>query len=88
MEQQEATNNVSRSTTQIWIQQQNVNKSLVAQGDLLHWLNPKIYDIAAIKEPYLDHNHNTCANPYWYTMYPKEHYVNPEKTRSILLVNR
>jgi len=42
----------------------------------------------AIQEPYLDCNHNTCANPHWYTLYPKEHYVEPEKTTSIIFINK
>ena len=75
------------STGGLWICQQNVNKSLVAQSDILHQLDPNIYDIAAIQELYLNHNHNTCTNLHWYTVYPKEHYTVPYKTRSIMLVN-
>ena len=70
------------------IRQQNVNKSLIAQSDLLHHLDPEIYDFTAIQEPYLDRNHNSQANHNWFTVYPKEHYTNPSKTRSIMLVNR
>ena len=69
----------SRKSTQLWIRQQNVNKSLVAQGDLLHQLDPKEFEIVAIQEPYLDCNHNMRANLHWYTLHPKEHYVEPEK---------
>jgi len=57
------------------------------QSDLLHQLNPDIYDFAVIQEPYLDSNHNSCANHHWYMVYPKEHYITPSWTRSIILVN-
>src|SRR5882724_9954661 len=76
------------STPQVKIRQQNVNKLLTAQSDLLYWLNPTEYDMAALQEPYLYHNHNSQANPHWYVIYPKEHYLWPGKTRSIILVNR
>ena len=65
-----------------------MNKSLVAQGDLLNQLNPNDYDIAAIQGPYLDTNHNSCATHHWYKIYPKEHYITLDHTRSIILVNR
>ena len=28
------------------------------------------------------------ANPHWYTIYPMEHYIAPEKTRSIIFLNK
>jgi len=74
--------------TQFSIQQQNINKSLVTQSDLLHQLNLVTFNICAIQEPYLDHLHNSCTTPHWFTVYPKEHYTNPGKTQSLLLVNR
>jgi len=46
------------STPQVKIRQQNVNKSLTAQSNLLHWLDPTEYYMATIQEPYLNHNHN------------------------------
>ena len=58
------------------------------QSDLLHQLDPEIYDFAAIQELYLDRNHNSQANHHWFMVYPKEHYTNPSRTRSIMLVNR
>ena len=36
----------------------------------------------------LDHLHNTCANQHWYTLYPREHYTAPQKTRLVLLINK
>src|SRR5882724_1896294 len=34
------------------------------------------------------HNHNKHGNLYWYMMYLKEHYIKPEKTRTIILINK
>ena len=45
----------------IW--QQNVNKSLDIQLDLLHSASPDDYDLLVIQEPYLDHLHNTRVTP-------------------------
>ena len=73
---------------QLQICQQDVNKSLVAQIDVLHRLNPNTYDIVALQELHLDHNHNMHAGPHWYTIYPKEHYIALEKMRSIVFVNK
>ena len=74
--------------TKLNIQQQNTNKSLVAQSDFLHHLDPNIYDIGVIQELYLDQCHNSRANHNWYTIYPKEHYTNPASTRLLILINK
>src|SRR5882724_5315810 len=88
MNQLNATNSVRAGANCLLIHQQNMNKSLVAQGDLLNQLNPDNCNIAAIQEPYLDANHNSHAMHHWYTIYPKEHYITPARTRSIILVNK
>src|SRR5882724_3205860 len=88
MNQLNTTNSVRAGANHLLIHQQNMNKSLVAQGDLLNQLNPDNYDIAAIQEPYLDANHNSRAMHNWYMIYPKEHYITPSCTRSIILVNK
>ena len=86
---QPAVNNMTkRSDQNLLIHQQNVNKSLMAQKDFLHQLDPDTYNFVAIQELYLDSNHNSCATRHWYTIYPKEHYIMPSWTRLILLVNR
>src|SRR5882724_7146402 len=72
----------------ITIRQQNINKSLTVQSNFLHQLNPDTCDLMAIQEPYLDHNHNSHATHHWYMLYPKEHYISPARTRSLLLVNK
>jgi len=76
------------SETRFRIRQQNTNKSLIAQTDMLHRTDPKLFDIIAIQEPFLDHFHNTHANQHWYTVYPREHFINPGKTRSVILMNK
>jgi len=73
---------------QVKIQQQNVNKSLIVQSNLLDQLDPNLFNICTIQEPYLDHNHNSCPTPHWYTIYLKEHYVSLSKTRSLMLVSK
>src|SRR5882724_980518 len=88
MNQLNTTKLVRAGANRLLIHQQNVNKSLVAQGDLLNQLNPDNCDIAAIQEPYLDANHNSCATHHWYTIYPKEHYITPACTRLIILVKK
>src|SRR5882724_894888 len=77
-----------RSRPQIKIRQQNLNKSLTAQSDMLQLLDPDEYDIATIQEPNLNHNHNSHASHNWFTLYPKEHYAILNKTRSIMLMNK
>src|SRR6266850_74024 len=78
----------NESTLGLRIRQQNMNKSLIAQADMLHRLDPQKFDIIAIQEPYLDQFHNTCANQHWYTVYLREHYVEPRGTRSVILMSR
>ena len=55
---------------------------------MLQLLDPDEYDIATIQKPYIDHNHNSHASHNWFTLYPKEHYAIPNKTRSIMLMNK
>ena len=70
----------------IW--QQNINRSLIAQQDLLNMLGNNNYDICAIQEPYLDSMNKTRANSHWTVIYPTTHMVEPKKTRSVILVNK
>src|SRR5882724_4584075 len=78
----------TRSQLCIKIRQQNLNKSLTTQSDMEHQLDPDEYDMATIQEPYLNFNHNTQATNNWFTVYPKENYDKPNKTRSIILINK
>jgi hypothetical protein len=74
------------SKLRIW--QQNINRSLVAQHDLLNALGDNDYDICAIQEPYLDAMHKTRANSHWSVIYPSTHMIEPKKTRTVILVNK
>jgi ribonuclease HI len=69
------------------IRQQNTNKSLLSQLDLLESLKRDDYDICAIQEPYIDFNGKTRANRQWITIYPSTHQDHPDSTRSIILIN-
>jgi len=55
---------------------------------MLHILDPDEFNIATIQEPYLDHTHNSQASHNWCTLYLKEHYAKPNKTRSSLLIKQ
>ena len=69
------------------IQQQNINKSLISQLDLLASLRRDDYNICAIQEPYIDFNGKTCANRQWVTVYPITHEEHTDAMRSVTLVN-
>ncbi|OBZ68140.1 hypothetical protein A0H81_12023 [Grifola frondosa] len=69
----------------IW--QQNLNKSLDAQLDLLHAANPDNYDLLLLQEPYLDHLNLTRANHHWTVVYPSRHHDDDTRSRSVILVS-
>jgi len=88
MMEQPTNSQLPRSRPCIKIRQQKLNKSLTTQSNMLQLLDLDEYDIAAIQEPYLDHNHNFCTSHNWFTLYPKEHYAKPNKTRSLMLISK
>ena len=69
------------------LRQQNTNKSLTAQLDVLMSLRRNIYDVCAIQEPYIDFRGKSRANNHWHILYPTTHDTAPHTTRSILLIN-
>lgn len=71
----------------IHIRQQNTNKSLISQLELLQGLRRNDYDICLIQEPYIDFRGKTRANCNWITIYPNTHQQHPDNTRSVILVN-
>jgi ribonuclease HI len=77
-----------RETRKLRIWQQNLNRSLEGQLDLLQSLKDDDYDIVALQEPHIDFLGRTRANPHWSVIYPKRHLVDPSKTRALILVNR
>ena len=68
--------------------QQNLNKSLTAQLDLLNQVDPKNTDLIFIQEPHIDFLNLTRANHHWTIIYPTTHHNMPAKTRSVTLVNK
>ncbi|KAG2089123.1 uncharacterized protein F5147DRAFT_587326, partial [Suillus discolor] len=79
----------ARDDFKIW--QQNLRKSLNAWEHLLHSLNPDVYDLACIQEPYLNTvnlaNASTLGR-FWDVIYPSNHHSNAERSQTIMLVNK
>ena len=74
--------------TQLRIWQQNLNKSITAQYDLLHHALPTNYDISALQEPYVGTLKNTRATQHWRVHYPTVRDRDTSgRTRATLLVN-
>lgn len=69
----------------IW--QQNTNKSLLSQLDLLESLKWDNYNICAIQEPYIDFKGSSRANWQWTTIYPSTHQTHPDSMRLLILIN-
>ncbi|KAJ7198865.1 hypothetical protein GGX14DRAFT_352273, partial [Mycena pura] len=71
----------------VW--QQNLNKSLQAQLDMLQSLKPHKYDLALIQEPYMDFRNKSRTNLRFTAVYPAQHDsdVDPQRSRSLILVN-
>ena len=81
----DTTNMTDTQKLQIW--QQNLNRSLEGQLDLLHSLKAEKYDVVMIQEPHIDFLGHTRANLHWLVLYPTNHLDNPKKTRSVILIN-
>ena len=70
----------------IW--RQNLNRSLIAQNNLLNNTNPSYYDILALQEPHIDFLNRTQANSHWAVLYPSTHNKTQDKVQSVMLVNQ
>ena len=81
----DTTNKRELQKLRIW--QQNLNRSLKGQLYLLQSLKDDNYDIVTLQEPHIDFLGRTRANPHWTVIYPKRHLADPNKTRSIILMN-
>ncbi|KAJ7799791.1 hypothetical protein B0H13DRAFT_1551455, partial [Mycena leptocephala] len=66
---------------------QHLNRSLHAQQDFTNHLNPNIFDIALIQEPYFDFRGVSRATRAFVSIYPTTHTTNQKDTRSMILVN-
>ncbi|KAJ7608196.1 hypothetical protein FB45DRAFT_737904, partial [Roridomyces roridus] len=67
--------------------QQNLDRSLDNQHDLLQSLGKTAYHIAALQEPYIGIGDKTRANSYWRVVYPSRHGMDNKKTRAVTLIN-
>ena len=77
----------TRETKKLHIWQQNLNRLLEGQIDLLQSLKANDYDIVALQEPHIDFLGCTRANLHWTVIYPTNHLIEPRKTRSVILIN-
>jgi len=80
-------NGYAQRPTPLRFWQQNVNKSLISQLDLLNQVDPKAFDLVFIQEPHIDFLNLTRANPNWTVVYPSQHHSSPNTTRSVTLVS-
>lgn len=69
------------------IQQQNTNKSLLSQLDLLHSLKQSEYDLCLIQELSINFKGKTHTNQNWAVIYPTTHKKHLAHTRSVILIN-
>jgi ribonuclease HI len=66
--------------------QQNLNKSRVAQEDLINSGVYKDYDVLILQEPFIDSYGNTKATNDWRVVYPTSFLSRTHPTRSVMLV--
>ncbi|TDL30109.1 hypothetical protein BD410DRAFT_692205, partial [Rickenella mellea] len=78
-------NQANQSQLRIW--QQNCRKSLINQSHVVNSLDPQVYDICCIQEPYIDFLGNTRAPTGWIVVYPPARYENRERIRSVILLS-
>ena len=74
--------------TKLVIWQQNVNKSLTCQHDIISSkkLIDKEVSIVTLQEPAINFVNKTIATKDWTLIYPSTHDKHPDQTRSILLI--
>ncbi|KAJ7689695.1 hypothetical protein B0H17DRAFT_934037, partial [Mycena rosella] len=77
-----------RQPRKLAIWQQNLDKGLDNQQELLQAMGRDRYHFAALQEPYIDHNRRSRANPWWTVVYPTGHDTSVERSRAVTLVNR
>jgi hypothetical protein len=78
---------VANEVRQMKIWQQNCRKSLVNQIHLVNSLNPNLFDLCLIQEPYIDFLNNTRAPSGWRVIYPASRYRDNKHIRSVILVS-
>jgi hypothetical protein len=78
--------NEANSQLRIW--QQNLNRSKIAQLEMLETADPNEWDILLLQEPYLDKVELTRASTHWNVIYPPTKTADNHNTiRSVILLN-
>src|SRR3954471_17708922 len=72
---------------QLRIWQENCQKSNINQQHLINQLDPNLFDLCLIQEPYIDFLMNTHAPGGWRVIYPPKHKDSDERSCSITLVS-
>ncbi|KAG1729343.1 uncharacterized protein EDB91DRAFT_1060070, partial [Suillus paluster] len=78
-----------RTDFKIW--QQNLRKSMNTSENMLKNLDPETYNLACIQEPYLHPINLANASNlrcHWDVLYPLNHHTNPERSQTIILINK
>src|ERR1700722_14045493 len=76
-----------RQEERIRIWQSNCRKSLINQLHVVNHLNPDIYDICAIQEPYMDFKGDSRAPNGWKVIYTPGRNKEETTIRSIILIS-
>jgi hypothetical protein len=67
--------------------QQNLDRSLDNQHELLQSMGRGAYHIAALQEPYIGLGNLTRGNSHWHVVYPSQDGEEGKRTRAATLVN-
>ncbi|KAJ7173836.1 hypothetical protein C8R46DRAFT_893338, partial [Mycena filopes] len=67
--------------------QQNLDRGLDNQHELLQTMGANDYHFAALQEPHIDFRNMTRGNSSWRVVYPSEHGMEGRRTRAVTLVN-
>lgn len=65
-----------------------MNKSAIAQHNMLQTVDPTKYDIIAMQEPAMDRLGRMFVGPNWRAIYPAKHATTPKDTRAVMLINK
>ncbi|KAF8577665.1 hypothetical protein K439DRAFT_1532509, partial [Ramaria rubella] len=68
--------------------QQNFNKSNVAQSKTISSVTPDFTNIITIQEPDINFLRKSISSPYWFSVYPKSHYIDSSSTCFLLLLSK
>ncbi|KAJ7187280.1 hypothetical protein C8R46DRAFT_880328, partial [Mycena filopes] len=66
--------------------QQNLDRGLDNQLELLQTMGTGKYHFAALQEPYIGIGNVTRANSHWIVVYPTEHGMEGRRTRAVTLI--